>query len=60
MLMLMCMQYRTGGDIGPAWSSVVGEAYATVQYNDRIDPFSHPGCWAYPDVRNVQPTERLQ
>ena len=38
--------YRTGGDIGPAFTSVIGESYATVQYNDRPDPFSRPGCWA--------------
>ena len=35
-----------GGDIGPNFASVIGESYATVQYNDRPDPFSHPGCWA--------------
>ena len=41
--------YRTGGDVGASFGSCIGEAYATVQYNDRPDPFSHPGCWAYPD-----------
>ena len=35
-----------GGDISPNFASVIGESYATVQYNDRPDPFSHPGCWA--------------
>ena len=35
------------------FSSTIGEAYAVVQYSDREDPFSHPGCWAYP----VRPPE---
>ena len=34
------------GDIGASFSSVIGEAYATVQYSDRPDPFSHPGAAA--------------
>lgn len=38
--------YRTGGDIRASFTSCIGEAYATVQYNDRPDPFSRPGCWA--------------
>eukprot|EP00038_Savillea_parva_P011730 m.199659 g.199659 ORF g.199659 m.199659 type:complete len:667 (+) comp20803_c0_seq1:35-2035(+) len=45
--------YRTGGDIGPSFGSILGEAYATVQYTDRDDPFSHPGCWAYPDMQEI-------
>ncbi|CAK0910657.1 unnamed protein product [Prorocentrum cordatum] len=45
--------YRTGGDIGPNFNSVIGEAYAVVQYGDRPDPLSHPGCWAYPDMSEV-------
>lgn len=51
--------YRTGGDIGASFSSILGEAYATIQYNDhhtpdgRPDPFSHPGCWAYPDMQEI-------
>jgi len=45
--------YRTGGDISPNFDSIIGEAYATVQYNDRPDPFSHPGCWAYPDMSEI-------
>eukprot|EP00912_Choanoflagellata_sp_UC4_P002020 UC4_evm10s1290 len=45
---------ETGFDgISPSWGSVIGEAYATVQYNDRPDPFSHPGCWAYPDMQEI-------
>eukprot|EP01051_Picozoa_sp_SAG22_P017160 SAG22_NODE_2581_length_2419_cov_1.480603_3_plen_72_part_00 len=24
-----------------------------MQYNDRPDPFSHPGCWAYPDMQEI-------
>lgn len=45
--------YRTGGDISPSFGSILGEAYATVQYTDRPDPFSHPGCWAYPDMQEI-------
>ena len=45
--------YRTGGDIGPNFDSVIGEMYAMVQYADRSDPFNHPGCWAYPDMRSA-------
>lgn len=45
--------YRTGGDIGPVFGSVVNEAYAVVQYGDRPDPLSHPGCWAYPDMSEI-------
>eukprot|EP00729_Bicosta_minor_P002093 gene2093-11945_t len=45
--------YRTGGDIGPDFASTIGEAYAVVQYSDRPDPLSHPGCWAYPDMSEI-------
>eukprot|EP00039_Didymoeca_costata_P027722 m.19038 g.19038 ORF g.19038 m.19038 type:complete len:663 (-) comp6470_c0_seq1:97-2085(-) len=45
--------YRTGGDISASFSSILGESYAVVQYADRPDPFSHPGCWAYPDMQEI-------
>jgi len=45
--------YRTGGDVKADFSSTIGEAYAVVQYSDRPDPLSHPGCWAYPDMSEI-------
>jgi hypothetical protein len=43
----------TAPQVGPTFSSVIGEAYATVQYADRVDPLSRPGCWAYPDMSEI-------
>lgn len=40
--------YRTGGDIGASFGAIIGEMYSLVQYGDAPQPFSHPGCWAYP------------
>ena len=39
-------QYRSGGDIGPNFGSVIGEAYGTIGHNDLDVPMSRPGCWA--------------
>ena len=36
--------YRTGGDIGAGWGSIIGEVYSLVQYGDSPTPHSHPGC----------------
>ncbi|CAE7211879.1 unnamed protein product [Symbiodinium pilosum] len=45
--------FRTGGDISPSVSSIVEEAYATVNAADLPEPRSRPGCWAYPDMSEV-------
>jgi len=45
--------YRTGGDIGPAFGPILGEAYSTLAFNDRAEPLSRPGCWAYPDMLEI-------
>lgn len=45
--------FRTGGDIGASFGSIIGELYSLVQYGDAPKPFSHPGCWAYPDMNEV-------
>ena len=36
-------QYRSGGDIGPNFGSIIGEAYGTVGHNDLDVPLSRPG-----------------
>ena len=38
-------QYRSGGDIGPNFGSIIGEAYGTIGHNDLDVPMSRPGCW---------------
>ena len=45
--------FRTGGDISANFGAIIGEAYSLVQYGDAPKPFSHPGCWAYPDMSEV-------
>jgi hypothetical protein len=32
---------------------VLGKVYGTVLFNDRVNPASFPGCWAYPDMSEV-------
>ncbi|CAK9045411.1 Alpha-galactosidase (Alpha-D-galactoside galactohydrolase) (Melibiase) [Durusdinium trenchii] len=45
--------FRTGGDISADISSILNEAYATVDAADLPEPRSGPGCWAYPDMSEV-------
>eukprot|EP01051_Picozoa_sp_SAG22_P010741 SAG22_NODE_983_length_6163_cov_8.370053_4_plen_174_part_00 len=45
--------YRTGGDIGASFGAIIGELYSLVQYGDAVQPYSRPGCWAYPDMNEV-------
>lgn len=46
--------YRSGGDIGASFDSILGEAYSTIPFGDRPEgPLSRPGCWAYPDMLEV-------
>lgn len=45
--------FRTGGDISADISSILTEAYATVDAADLPEPRSRPGCWAYPDMSEV-------
>eukprot|EP00041_Stephanoeca_diplocostata_P025750 m.681930 g.681930 ORF g.681930 m.681930 type:complete len:200 (-) comp22815_c0_seq8:4851-5450(-) len=45
--------YRAGGDIGNNFGSTLGEMYCVVQYGDRPQPLSRPGCWAYPDMNEI-------
>ncbi|CAJ1420135.1 unnamed protein product [Effrenium voratum] len=44
---------RLGGDISADISSILNEAYATVDAADLPKPRSGPGCWAYPDMSEV-------
>lgn len=32
---------------------MLGKVYGTVLFNDRVNPASFPGCWAYPDMSEV-------
>ena len=32
---------------------MLGKVYGTVLFNDRPNPASFPGCWAYPDMSEV-------
>eukprot|EP00039_Didymoeca_costata_P012683 m.183776 g.183776 ORF g.183776 m.183776 type:complete len:595 (+) comp15549_c0_seq4:133-1917(+) len=45
--------FRSGGDISASFGSIMGEAFATVNWNDLPVPMSRPGCWAYPDMMQV-------
>ncbi|CAJ1351080.1 unnamed protein product [Effrenium voratum] len=47
--------FRTGGDISADISSILNEAYATVDAADLPKPRSGPGCWAYPDMSEACP-----
>ena len=45
--------FSSGGDIAPDISSIVGEAYSAVGASDLPEPRSGPGCWAFPDLSEV-------
>jgi alpha-galactosidase len=40
-------------DIQKNWPSVFGNLQTLVPFQDRVEPLSRPGCWAYPDMLEV-------
>lgn len=45
--------YRSGGDIHAGFDDIMGKIYGSVDFNDRPQPASFPGCWAYPDMSEI-------
>jgi len=46
--------FRTSGDIGPSWGSVMGNLQTVVKWQPWDGPVkTGPGCWAYPDMLEV-------
>ena len=41
--------YRTSGDIGPSWLSMLNNLALTVPFLSKSAPKSRPGGWAYPE-----------
>jgi alpha-galactosidase len=45
--------YRTSGDINSSPQSWVRNLQTTRRFQDKAQPLSRPGCWAYPDMLEV-------
>ena len=45
--------FRTSYDISKNWPSVYANLQTLRPYQDRTQPLSRPGCWAYPDMLEV-------
>ena len=44
--------YRSSTDINPSWASIMNNFASVVGPTQNLThPMSHPGCWAYPDMR---------
>jgi hypothetical protein len=42
--------YRTSADVYAEWNSVLHNLFSTIPFQDKDQPLSRPGCWAYPDM----------
>ena len=45
--------FRTSGDIRATWASWTRNLQTVVPFLDPVAPLSRPGCWAYPDMLQV-------
>eukprot|EP01006_Ploeotia_vitrea_P048604 TRINITY_DN67255_c4_g1_i1.p1 TRINITY_DN67255_c4_g1~~TRINITY_DN67255_c4_g1_i1.p1 ORF type:complete len:378 (-),score=24.30 TRINITY_DN67255_c4_g1_i1:364-1344(-) len=45
--------FRSSGDISPNWDRIIANLQTTKKFQQKKNPLSRPGCWAYPDMLEV-------